>query len=455
MKYYDDDTMIRNSGEVIEGLYLNTGRMDNDINVDMPHLVEGVMELLAGVVVDEGQGVDVKRWERTSCWPDGNGGMECDEGVKVGEDENVMGLHRQSGMKKVVLLERYEELTGLGRRWSWELVRALRDESEWGVEFWDAKRVWGKRNGEGVVCFREMSFPGGRFVDLPPAFYQAQEEGQPFGIRMDAVLDDADPRAREVVHKQIVLGGAKDNDDVEEEETSLSFTGSLFKKLGWKETENDWNVLAKGSARERSECVTRVLILSRKESRSLVRVDALEKVLHEKTRKEGMFIETRVVEFENTSFVEQAAHVRWADVLVTAHGAALANLIFLRPRSTVIEIVPWGYRVNFQSHARIMGSRHVLITAKPQSDSVHECLMKHATYRNRTMIQERIKQWNASVEEYERRGLDDTVELQEHPFWTFTWGNTTNLRICARIQSLDFEHEKAAKALIAHHIQCR
>jgi len=50
-----------------------------------------------------------------------------------------------------------------------------------------------------------------------------------------------------------------------------------------------------------------------------------------------------VAYFEKKSFHQQAQLMRQADVLLTVHGAAVANIVFMRPCSVVIEVFPWVY----------------------------------------------------------------------------------------------------------------
>jgi len=47
--------------------------------------------------------------------------------------------------------------------------------------------------------------------------------------------------------------------------------------------------------------------------------------------------------FEKKSFHQQAQLMRQTDVLFTVHGAAVVNIVFMRPCSVVIEVFPWVY----------------------------------------------------------------------------------------------------------------
>jgi hypothetical protein len=56
---------------------------------------------------------------------------------------------------------------------------------------------------------------------------------------------------------------------------------------------------------------------------------------------------SKVVSFEHLPFIEQARVMERTDILITAHGAAEANVVFMRPCGVVLEIFPYGYGWEF------------------------------------------------------------------------------------------------------------
>lgn len=69
---------------------------------------------------------------------------------------------------------------------------------------------------------------------------------------------------------------------------------------------------------------------------------------------------------EEYPLAKQARLIQEAEIIVATHGAGLANLVFARPETAVIEIVPAG-RYNFTIYpekSRIFGLHHQLIFAK-------------------------------------------------------------------------------------------
>jgi hypothetical protein len=70
------------------------------------------------------------------------------------------------------------------------------------------------------------------------------------------------------------------------------------------------------------------------------------------------------VHLDNCALVEQYGLFHGADVVIAQHGAALANILFMRPGTKVIEIGPLRYEKNYYSElARTLGIEYHLIDA--------------------------------------------------------------------------------------------
>jgi hypothetical protein len=118
--------------------------------------------------------------------------------------------------------------------------------------------------------------------------------------------------------------------------------------------------LAAGLGIDKPVRFTRRLFISRRKTgtRTLANEAELEKLLHSH-RFETHFM-------EQYPLAKQARLIRESDVIVATHGAGLANLLFARPGTHVIEIVPAG-RYNFTCYPRkscIFGLQHQLIFAE-------------------------------------------------------------------------------------------
>ena len=74
------------------------------------------------------------------------------------------------------------------------------------------------------------------------------------------------------------------------------------------------------------------------------------------------FEQTKVVSLERRGLAEQIALFRTADVVVAQHGAALSNLIWMRPKTNVFEFVPNpAEHCHFQNLSPIFGIRHHIL----------------------------------------------------------------------------------------------
>ncbi|GBG28070.1 EGF domain-specific O-linked N-acetylglucosamine transferase [Hondaea fermentalgiana] len=120
------------------------------------------------------------------------------------------------------------------------------------------------------------------------------------------------------------------------------------------------------SARKRP----RVLFLLRKSYlahpriRQTPRTLANAKDLVEALRRGLPDVDVEPTSFENMPFAEQVATVRDADVLLSVHGAGLTHLLFMRPGTLVVELIPSGYESNhhYDSFSAFVGVRHIRVS---------------------------------------------------------------------------------------------
>ena len=118
--------------------------------------------------------------------------------------------------------------------------------------------------------------------------------------------------------------------------------------------------LAAGLGADRPVRFTRRIFISRRKTgtRTLANEEELEKLLHA-NRFETHFM-------EQYPLAKQARLIRESEVIVATHGAGLANLIFARPGTHVIEIMPDG-RYNstcYPEKSRVFGLHHQLLFAE-------------------------------------------------------------------------------------------
>jgi capsular polysaccharide biosynthesis protein len=119
-------------------------------------------------------------------------------------------------------------------------------------------------------------------------------------------------------------------------------------------------MLSAGLGIETRPNATRRIFITRRKTgtRNIANEDELENLLREH------HFETHAM--ERYPLAEQAQLIREADMIVAAHGAGLANLLFARPGTRVIEIVPAG-RYNatiYPEKSRIFGLHHQQLFAE-------------------------------------------------------------------------------------------
>jgi capsular polysaccharide biosynthesis protein len=118
--------------------------------------------------------------------------------------------------------------------------------------------------------------------------------------------------------------------------------------------------LSAGLGIDRPVRFTRRIFISRRKTgtRTLTNETELEKVLH------AHRFETHFM--EQYPLAKQARLIRESEIIIATHGAGLANLVFARPGTQVIEIVPAGrYNATCYPHkSRIFGLHHQLILAE-------------------------------------------------------------------------------------------
>jgi capsular polysaccharide biosynthesis protein len=117
--------------------------------------------------------------------------------------------------------------------------------------------------------------------------------------------------------------------------------------------------LSRGLGADRPVRSPRRIFISRRNcgTRTLENEQQVERLLH------AQGFETHLM--EQYTLAEQARLIREADTIVATHGAGLANLVFARPQTRIIEIVPAGrYNAWIYPHlSRVFGLEHRILFA--------------------------------------------------------------------------------------------
>jgi len=64
------------------------------------------------------------------------------------------------------------------------------------------------------------------------------------------------------------------------------------------------------------------------------------------------------------------------DILLTPHGAGLANVLFLKPGSAVIEVAPFAFCSGFGHFSTVAGLSHTMMFAKPDLKTLFACVQE-------------------------------------------------------------------------------
>jgi hypothetical protein len=110
----------------------------------------------------------------------------------------------------------------------------------------------------------------------------------------------------------------------------------------------------------------RVTVVLRPTSRRLRNLDALLRVLRATGAVDLAWLDAHARPLEGLGFRAQVARMRGTDVLITPHGAALTNVVFLPKHSAVIELFtsPW-YEPGYQPTALVF-SVHYQVRTPPR-----------------------------------------------------------------------------------------
>jgi hypothetical protein len=97
------------------------------------------------------------------------------------------------------------------------------------------------------------------------------------------------------------------------------------------------------------------------------------------------FEQTKVVSLERRGLAEQISLFRMADVVVAQHGAALSNVIWMRPKTNVFEFVQNAAKhFHFQNLSPIFGIRHHILIQEDKKGPVDVEVLMDAIEANLT-----------------------------------------------------------------------
>lgn len=202
----------------------------------------------------------------------------------------------------------------------------------------------------------------------------------------------------------------------------------------------------KREMRERP-CKLSITALTRKGPRALLHLDILERRVKESFKAQGMKASFRVVDFEKMPFHDQVGVMHETNVLIATHGAGNANLVFMRPATTIIEVFPFAYKAGpFDGLANIFGLEYKTAMSAPQTKVFKECMNRHE--RDSFIKNEVFSKWDKAVEDEIASPWVHRLELEkEFGEPGMSQGMTT--RGCVRMQKLEFNTDAVVQMAAA------
>ncbi|MEG6509077.1 glycosyltransferase family 61 protein [Methyloligella sp. 2.7D] len=97
----------------------------------------------------------------------------------------------------------------------------------------------------------------------------------------------------------------------------------------------------------------------------------------------GRFPQTKVVSLQGRGLAEQIALFKMADIVVAQHGAALANIVWMRPETQVFEFLPDpAQHIFFQNLSPIFGIEHHVLAQEDRKGPVDVAALMDAVASN-------------------------------------------------------------------------
>lgn len=161
--------------------------------------------------------------------------------------------------------------------------------------------------------------------------------------------------------------------------------------------------------------------------------------------KDTMRVNVSVVYFEETDLHYQATEIQRADLILGVHGASLANLLFARADTPVLEVFPFAYRAGpFDRLARDLRLRYEYTTAEPDSKSFLHCIEETAAKRKDPHLAATARTiWAQTLAAQDkRRNLFGMVGYNVSAEYTGVFHS------CLRAQRLEINIEKTASRIL-------
>ncbi len=195
----------------------------------------------------------------------------------------------------------------------------------------------------------------------------------------------------------------------------------------------------------RPRCAPHIIVVSRKPkaARAIPQkllVDLRTALRAELTRTNHSATFEFVQDLSRLTFAGQVALMQRADVLVTAHGAELSNLIFLRRGTTVLEIYPFGWllRLCFRRMLDSVHARRVELLSPPDPERFESCMQRAGRPKSESDV----------FKKYARMYYETHDEAKRFHLAPKFWALPTGMWACFPYQRTVFDPVQLARRIV-------
>jgi hypothetical protein len=204
-------------------------------------------------------------------------------------------------------------------------------------------------------------------------------------------------------------------------------------------------------------CSIAIAILQKGDDRRLISADALQTKLSD-LASEGsvkLNLDVQIIGgYKRIPFSDQIQRVRQLDILIGGTSHSLSNLMFMRSNTSVFEVFPFGWQPKlYEELASSMGIQHNKVFSAPQEREFKACLEHELVQlRKQNRISENEKpSWMTEIEgRWEKASEEFSLSSKTSLILNSDTSGISNFhtRSCARRQSLEFNVEKVARAVL-------
>jgi hypothetical protein len=289
--------------------------------------------------------------------------------------------------------------------WPKGLLRLMRNGFGGGLQIFDAQDLYGWRLRSQASCFKSLITTEAQISDLPPGLFASSHiVWRANGLTRETVLRD-------------------------------------------RPGEN---------APESPACTVRVLLLNKYGKRYMVGHDKLRLAIQDIAKRvvgakyPGIQILSETAFFDKSSFHEQVSVMQECNIVVSSHGSSNANIMFLRPDTTVIEVMPFGLETStYSSIAKAFGVKYSMITAQPDGEVFQSCV-NHFNPGPSADVTRMMKEWMTHAASFRNASAahrrNPTTEFRI-PDSVEDGPAASHFRQCASYQRLSFNVEHVAKTV--------